>query len=437
MTNTDAKLKRREAHSAYQKMRTEYRAGLADKPIEINPEDFADATDNLLNGPNLRDGLKVYIPKWDHLPPPLKPEKIEVLFDPGNGRFDLVDSHEFEIPAGGSDFPETFPYEMVIDASYLPQNAVCKLKFRYYTYNNDESDSPVTTVICDRLPPYSHAALPALKFVTDYVDDTTLPQPGTVAATIPGYADWQDTDKIAIYWVDSANAPEDPMANPPVFYDFVPAPGTADTTVHIPGAKIRAIGDAECFIAYALIDRALNPGVSLYQKMSVTFGPLPTNLKLPEVPQADPGPLVLEHALAGVSVWIPKYDNPKPNDHIRLQWGSTTLPDDHPVGHNPSARIEVPVLPIATLVNEYGKDTTGDKPTNVSYQVIRSGRVFGPEATDIVVNLEVAIPWDPWPPIDWPKPIHPSLLEGEVKNFDGSRTGHPIPGWPTQYFYAR
>ncbi|WP_458129711.1 hypothetical protein [Pseudomonas sp. Z2-11] len=422
MTSTDAKLKRREAHSAYQKMRTEYRARLAEKPIEIKPEDFADATDNLLKGPNLNNGLNVYIPKWDNLAPPGDPEKIEVLFDRGNDSFVVVASHEFVVPIGGTDLPEAFPFEMVIKANELPQNATCQLKYRHYTYQEEEFDSPVMQVICDRLPPYSGAA-PALKFATDYVDDTTLPQPNsTVAATIPGYADWQATDKIAIYWVDSANAPEDPTANPPVFYDLVPAPGITDTTVQIPGSKIRAIGDAECFIAYALIDRALNPAVSLYQKMSVTFGPLPTNLQPPEVPQADPGPLVVEHALAGVDVWISKYDNPKPNDHIRLKWGSTTLPDDYPVGPNPPARIVVPVVPIATLVNEYGKDTTGNKPTNVSYQVIRSGRVFGPEATDIEVNLEVAIPWDPWPPVDWPKPIHPSLLEGEVKSSDGIRT---------------
>jgi len=128
MASANVKLKRREAHSAYQKMRTEYRAGLAEKPIEIKPEDFADVATNLLKGPNLKTGLKVYIPKWDTLPPPNVPETIEVLFDRGNGRFDVVASHEFVVPAAGSDFPEAFPYVMLINASDLPQDATRVMK---------------------------------------------------------------------------------------------------------------------------------------------------------------------------------------------------------------------------------------------------------------------------------------------------------------------
>lgn len=422
MSSAESKLKRREAHSAYQKMRTEYRSRLADKPIIIRSEDFADEATKLLKGPNLKNGLKVYIPSWDTLPPPQEREKIEVMFDRGTGRYDVVASHEFEIPAGGTAFPETFPNEMTIQAIDLPQDALCKLKYRHHTYNGDEIDSPVMDLICDQLPPYSHEPPLALKFATDLLDDTSLPAGGKLAATVPGYADWKATDSIAIYLVDAANIPEDPTAADLVFYGPVPSPGTTDSKVDIDADKVRAFGDAECVLLYALVDKALNPSaVSVHKKVTLTFGPLPVNLQPPEVPQAVPGPLAMEHALAGVSVWIPRYDNPKPKDSLRLKWGGTTL-GDYVVGENPPEKFEIPVLPIDTLIKEYGQGTVGVKKTNISYQVIRNGRPFGPEETDIDVNFEVAIPWLPWPPVDWPNPVHPTLLEGEVKNHDGTRT---------------
>ncbi len=426
MGSANLKLKRREAHSAYQKMRTEYRARRVGKTIEINPEDIADPATNLLRGPNLKNGLKVYIPKWDNLPPPTAPEKIEVLFDRGNGRLDIVADHEFVIPSGENDFQEVFPYEMLINVNNLPQDATCLLTYCHHTYQNDEVDSPIMVVVCDQVPPYKYDPPLALTFVAEHLDDSNLSSGEELVATIPGYPDWQATDKIAIYLVDAADIPEDPTSLTPIFVKDVPAPGVTDTSVNINGDLIRAFGDSECAFLYVLTDKATNSSaISIYKKMSLTFGGLPDNLQPPEVPQADPGPLTVEHALAGVSVWIPKYDNPKAKDYIRLKWGDTLL-DDYPVGPNPQDKIEIPVFPIATLLLEYGLGTTGNKITNVSYQIIRNGRPFGPKDANIEVNFEVAIPWIPFPPIDWPNPGHPSLLKGEVKNFDGTRTNELI-----------
>jgi hypothetical protein len=84
--------------------------------------------------------------------------------------------------------------------------------------------------------------------------------------------------------------------------------------------------------------------------------------------------------------------------------------------------MEVKVLPAVLMLQEYGQATTGIKPTAVSYQIIRKGRPFGPQSANFPVNFEVPIPWVPWPPIDWPDPVHPALPAGEVKNFDESRT---------------
>lgn len=140
------------------------------------------------------------------------------------------------------------------------------------------------------------------------------------------------------------------------------------------------------------------------------------------MPQADPGPLVMTHVREGVSVWIDTHDNLKVGDDIRLEWGGQTL-GDFVIGTNPMPAIEIPVLPALLMLEDYGKSTSGDKPTVVSYQVVRQGRLFGPESDTFNVNFETVLPWpDPWPPIDWPDPVHPKLLAGVVKNFDGTRT---------------
>jgi hypothetical protein len=421
MANVDIKQQRREANSAYLRMRTEHRSGLGDQSIIID-HPIVDIATGLINGPSLKNGMKVKIPKWTNLPPPLQPEKIEVMLDRGTGRFEVVADHEFVIPSGASDFPETFPYDMLIQPRDLPQLAACRLMYRHHTYQNDEDDSPISPIFIDQEPPYRHDPPEALKFSDVYLDDTNLASGSKLTATIPGYADWQATDKIAVYLVDAADIPEDLSGLSPIFFNDVPSPGISDTPIEIDGDLIRAFGDAECVFIYVLIDMATNPSaLSLWQKISLTFGPLPTNLKDPEVPQADPGPLVVEHALSGVSVWIPMYDDPKSYDDIRLKWGNTTLADQ-PVGPNPPPRIEILVEPKLLMLREYGENTTGDKTTNVSYHVVRKGRLFGPEDIEIEVNFEVPIPWVPWPSPDWPDPVHPSLTVGEVKNWDGSRT---------------
>jgi hypothetical protein len=137
--------------------------------------------------------------------------------------------------------------------------------------------------------------------------------------------------------------------------------------------------------------------------------------------------LLVEHAQVGVSVWIKRHVAFKPGDTVELTWGSTVVVRDFPIPDNGNPDIEIPVAPSRVMLEEYGQNTTGDKDTAVSYRVFRKGRPFGPATKTIKVNFQVAIPWLPWPPEeDWPIPGHPSLLKGEVKNHDGSRTNQLI-----------
>lgn len=428
MATEQVKRKQDEANSAYLKMRSEHRAKLVNKVIEIRDDAYAHKASGTLDGPKLNaQGLTVYIPKWDNLPPPGETEYVRLMIKIGSGNFTQLGAPiAFMIPPGSSDFPQTFPFPVTIAANDLPDAATCQLRYIHRDYTGYDTESLDITVICDRLPPYKHLPPKEPVFAGDFLDDTTLPAGSKLKVTIPGYPDWQSTDMVAFFLIDSNNIPDDPTATPPILFTPVPSPGITDTVVELDADKIRAFGDASGLLTYALIDRALNPSPpAIYKKVSLTFGPLPSGLKKPTVPQATPGPLTVAHVQDGVSVWIDKYDHFKGGDAIRLKWGGQTLPD-FPIGNNSLPTIEIPVLPALLMLEDYGQATTGTKATVVSYEVIRNGRVFGPESEPFNVNFQVALPWLPWPPVDWPNPVHPDLDAGEVKNFDDTRTNELI-----------
>lgn len=244
-----------EANSAYLRMRSEHRAKLADMVIGIKDEDYADKTAGLLHGPNIRknNGLKVYIPLWDNLPPPNARETITVQLEAGTGRFDNVAEHEFTMGADGK-FPETFPYEMLIEINRLPDIADCQLRYIHRSYQGNDVISTVTPVICDRVRPNNDMIPAAPVFAGDFLDDTNLPAGGTLTVTIAGYPDWDPSDQMAIYLIDSWDIPDNPTATPPIWTGFAPSPGITDSTVTVQANAIRAFGDTKALITYAMRD---------------------------------------------------------------------------------------------------------------------------------------------------------------------------------------
>jgi hypothetical protein len=429
MASTQSKTTRAEANAAYLKMRSDYRANLAEKPIEFNPDDFVDAAKTILLGPQLRENqlLKVKIPRWNSTPAEGYSDVVKLMLDIGDGKgFETVAEYEFKRHNGETDFREPFPHEMVIEGKDLPLDATCQLKYEIYFYNGEDEASDPVSFLCDQVEPYIGKVPKAPTLANPLLDDSNLPEGGTLVLTVPPSPDyqWKAGDLIAIYLVDAANIPDDPTGLTPLHFSTLADPGVTGAPVSIPAAKIRELGDTDGAFVYVLLDKSLNESkLSVWTKVSLTFGPLPTPLTPPTIPQADPGPLLVEHARVGVSVWIDRHAAFKSGDTVELTWGSTVVVKDFPVPPSGGAKFEIPVVPSRVMLEEYGQNTKGDKPTDVSYKVFRKGRSFGPADTTIDVNFEVAIPWLPWPPEgEWPVPTHPSLLKGEVKNFDGTRT---------------
>lgn len=438
MASTMSKSVRDKAKSAYLKKRSDYRATRVEKPIEFNAADFVDAGKTILHGPNLvaNQKLMVKIPRWVTTPAEGFSDVVMLLLDIGDGKgFVPVADHTFTVPVGETDFVEDFPYPMDIPITVLPRDATCQLKYRIDYYNGDDDSSDPVSFLCDQVKPYNGEPPAALTLKNSFLDDTNLPAGGKLEVTVPPAHpggdpkyDWKLGDIIAIYLVDAANIPDDPTTTTPLYVGLVSDPGTLGAKVEIDADKVRVFGDAEGVFIYVLRDTALNDSVvSLWTKVSLTFGALPIPLLPPTVPQADPGPLLVEHARDGVSVWIPRHPAYKPGDAVELTWGNTVVHKDFPIPDNGEPEIEIPVEPAQLMLVEYGESTAGNKETAISYKTLRKGRPFGPAQTLINVNFQVAIPWLPWPPEEeWPTPSHPSLLKGEVKNHDETRTNQLI-----------
>ncbi|MGJ7515859.1 hypothetical protein ACSFE6_16220 [Pseudomonas baetica] len=436
MSNIQTKSERAKASRAYVKMRSDYRATLAEKPIEFDAADFVDVGKTILHGPRLRENRKitVKIPRWFVTSPPFDPanpdeqgEFVSLQLDSDDGKgFVEVASHRFLVPTGQTDYTESFPYAMDISINDLPEHANCELKYVITYYNTSEDESPTESFLCDRVRPYGEHPPEALTLDDPFVDDANLPVGSKLKLTVPSSSkyEWKDGDNIATYLFDVNNVPDDLTGITPIAYGPLTDPSTTTNVVEIDEAKIRAFGDAKVVFLHIIRDKALNDSLlSLWTNATFTFGLLPAlPLDKPEVDQADPV-LLLEHVWEGVSVWIKRPTAFKPGDTLTLSWGNTQVVKDFPIPDNGSTRIEVPVVPLKTLLLEYGETTAGAKDTLVSYLYVRKGRPFGPASDTFKVNLESPIGWLPWPPEEeWPVPTHPSLLKGDVVNHDGNRT---------------
>ncbi|NUT76736.1 hypothetical protein HNO86_16955 [Pseudomonas sp. C1C7] len=406
-----------------QQTRDDYRALRAKRAREqprqvmadLAPPDLtgsmADPADGTLKGPMLKGGLSAKLVWWDNLPDVDGDEETVKLYwakghDPDDSSlpYKEVDSETYTVP----NYP-ALPRDMKVPADELLPDGRYTLKYSVMDYKGDVFWSTPVQVICDQTAPRgpTQPEPDAMTFPNTVITDANV---DSVVGTIPPYVVHNDADTVIYGWERVLPpTPEDlPYKGP------VPVPPLQ--TVTFDADHIKAVGDGNCFVSYALFDKALNrSSFAAYARVHVALGALPANLHLPEVPLSEDG-LDIEDAIAGIWVLIALYDNWKPRDEIEVTWGDTVL-EAFPVGPTPGAELKFP-MPAATLQKEYG-DATGDKKTNVSYRVLRGGAPFGGvQAIQVDVNFEFKVgPPRPLPDIDWPNPVNPDLDQGTVTSF--------------------
>ncbi|WP_077046912.1 hypothetical protein [Pseudomonas sp. KK4] len=396
-----------------QRAQAQPRQVLADlKPPDLSAA-MADATDGTLIGPLLANGLSVGIEWWDNLPDfPGDDEVVSLHLAKGHDPIDAnlfytkVDEETYTVP----DYPDK-PRDLKIPAENLAADGKYTLKYSLRDYKHDEFWSAPFPIICDQTPPRGVTELePApMTFPAIIITDAEV---NNVVGTIPRYLLWSEGDSVIYGWERDLPAnPEDlPYEGP------VPLSNSPQTVTFDPN-HIKRIGDGHCFIAYAIYDKARNRSrFAGWTRVHVALGPLPTNLHLPKVDLADDG-IDIEDAIAGIWVDIPLYDNWKPRDQIAIMWGATEL-DIFDVGPTPNPELSLRV-PSDTLRAEYGS-ATGNKPTEVSYRVLRGGAPFGgKQAITVDVNFSFIGPPRPLPDITWPDPVNRDLEEGNVRSHSG------------------
>lgn len=402
----------RRARAAWQQYKTARAQAASDRVKAeaaapgLNAEDLADATDNTLKKDILESGqgLEVLIPEYLNLPISGVVDNI-ILQWSRDGSTDFLDIGT--APVTGPVAPGTFPLSMTVDDRYLHPDGRCSVRYTIVHWNEEESPSLPTTLICDGTPPWGRNEPAAAVPPGDPITDAYLAQYTDVVCTLPDY-DWQDGDQVEFWWLNEP--PRDPDALPP---DGAGAVSASPHQITVPADIVRAVGDGGCYVLYRLIDKAGNRSrLSRYVRVSVALGPLPQDLAPPQVPQADvKGYVDLYDAFQGIVVAIPQFTNWKSTDRIEVTWGGTVLMP-LPIDHGPQDPVLIGVPP-GVLEQEYGQ-AEGRVATDVSYRVLRGDEAFGPESTRVDVDFSVPGPALP----EWPDPVNPDLpplqVMGEV-----------------------
>lgn len=267
------------------------------------------------------------------------------------------------------------------------------------------SDSGTLTLIFDRVPPYGNNTpdrFPALGY------DVTDANINSVSVKLPRYDTHAASDKVYVYWLN--HVPEDPAAVTPVITEVV---DVLPKTLNVPAEKIKAVGDGGVYVLYVLVDKAGNISrLSEPTPVGVAVGPLPSGLQDPVVPLAADGLIDQEDAWAGVVIQVPRFEDWKSTDWLQVKWGTLEL-GWREMGSAPKFPLEF-LVPPKQLWDQYGASSTGERATDVSYELRRGTVPQGSRKIEVNVNLEAIGPTDPGTDPGWPGPVDPKLALAKI-----------------------
>lgn len=386
-------------------------------PVEFDADLIADPLDNTLSAryfQNAGQPLQFGIPAWDFAGLPGE-DIIKLQLSRGGGAWETEETVILPSPQN----PANFPYLFNLPRSRVELLGEGVHRFRYEVtdYTQQPIISAELALRFDLFPPYRTDKPAPFAALSNVTDATLLAGDDKVLLQLPPYPDWEEGDKVRWYWFNAL--PEDGGTMLPLGELQVPREGlTLGMTLEVPGDHVRRIGDGGCYAWYELEDKAgYVSKLSYHIAVGVALDPLPAVLAPPAVNLAtgDDNYLIdTADAAQRVEVQVTQAPQIKPTDRIRVHWGDADL-GWVPVGHGPRL-LSFPIDP-SILKTQYFDDpvgavlTTGDKPTNVSYELMRGSVPLGGAAREINVNFETVGPLNP----AWPSPINPALLAPTIR----------------------
>jgi hypothetical protein len=303
-----------------------------------------------------------------------------------------TDIHSFPGPVDPDDFVNGYP--VTVSANAFSAEGEYELMYTVEIFTGDITESVISTLHIDKTPPNDNQGSETpLEFRDQTPKEQGLTQAyldsvsGTgVPLRVPGYIGPRNQDAVEIYAIF-----EGEIVEVKVFDGVIPNDRIVSILVNVFAGR----PDGLLAFKFKLKDIVGNIGpFSVPLQTDLLLLPLPAGPFSPlRVPLAeDTGTLIdLADVRAGVRALVPLYTNHGKRDRIYVTWGTQTASIPHVVGENPANEIIIDISDSELINPDYG-DSTGQKPTAVTYQIRRGSNSYNADsALDINVDLSQVI----------------------------------------------
>ncbi|MBD9463323.1 hypothetical protein [Pseudomonas sp. Pdm06] len=302
-----------------------------------------------------------------------------------------TDKHEIDGPFE----PDDFPYPTTVTASAFAAEGTYELKYSVEIPSGDTTDSEIAEFVIDKTPPNGNQSAGRLEFRDQIAKDRGLTKayldsvrPTGVPLIVPSYSDTRTHDAIEVYVLV-----EEDIVPKLVYDEEIPL----DRIVWIPVLTLTSKDDGLLAFKFKLKDIVGNVGpesTPLETHLLLDPDPVGPYRRL-RVPLAEDAKTLIDLAdvRTGVRALVPLYTNPGKNDRIYLTWGTQRAQNPHRVGANPSDPIIIDVSDTDLIIPDYGA-ADGEKPTTVTYEMIRGFDVY-PAESPLNINVDLSQVVDP------------------------------------------
>ncbi len=301
------------------------------------------------------------------------------------------------IPKPGPTLVTDPPVNVVLDKALFAREGFYELRYTILGWNLARNASLPVTIVIDKTAPHGGQRPNQLTYrdtteiidgviTKDYLDNNN----NELAMVVPPYNDEQPGDTIEVFLDNDPTPAGDPV------YEGSIGPGRV---IFIPGDRLEALLDGPIFINYYLLDKVGNVGAkSLDTTGNLVLVPMPTGPLDPlRVPLAEDAQRLIDLEdvfRVGVDVLIPPYSPWSRTDQIEVDWGGVKRAL-FPVPAAPTAEFSIPISYLDVLKPAYLPGTPREKPTAVTYELVRGGQRVPATPINILVDLSYVGPPNP------------------------------------------